>query len=245
MGNNIKSESNQLGSKKETGIIYGIAVFLVLAISLLPKINYIDPWNKAYALIDESQKANNPIESQKLLDSGGRGLIACLNEHPYHGRLHLMAGYYYFLKDNMDSTIYHQIKALEVGSGGYVNSLEFQARGLLAEATIKKGATLLNLSDTNALINLYLNTVKYTPQDSIINNNLAIFYLNAKLPDSAIPYFKNALTLRKNNKGVFLDLAKFYYLKKMADSVEYYANSTLKLDPSNTDAINLLNYIKK
>jgi tetratricopeptide (TPR) repeat protein len=245
MDKNIPSVPNKYASKKIIIFLYGIAVFLVLTISLLPRITYNDSWNDAYLLIDSSKKVSNPIESSKLLDSGGKGLLKSLHEHPYHGRLHLMVGYYYFLKGNMDSTIYHEIKALEVGSGGYVNSIEHQARGLLAEATIKRGFELTNLGDTNSAIKLYSNSIKYVPNDANVNMNLAIFYLNSKMPDSAIPYYKAANQLKKNDKAALMDLAKCYYIKKMTDSVEFYANEVLKLEPSNADAINILKFIKR
>lgn len=236
---------NHNNGKKPATIIYGIAVVFVLILVLMPKIDYKDSWNQAYAKVDSSTKVSDPQLKKKLLDEGGAELLKCLEEHPYHARLHLMAGYYYFLKEEYDSTIALQINALDIGSGGIVNSIEHHSRSLLTDATIRKGMYLIAKGDTNSTIELYINSIKYNSDNIILNKNLGAFLLNKKRVDEAISYYQKAHWLNKKDAIVTLDLSKCYYLKKNADSAVYYANLTLALEPQNLNAQSIINAVQK
>jgi tetratricopeptide (TPR) repeat protein len=230
---------------KSALIWYGIAAVFILSFSLLPTFEYNDPWNNAVKLIDSANHVGNAELKVSMIQTGGSELLKQLKLHPYHPKLHLLAGYYYFQSGKMDSVIYHQIKAIEIGPGSKSKSLENQAKELLANATVNEGLKLISNGDTNAAFKLYASTINKTPDNPLINKNIAMLYLGQDKFDAALFHFYSAQKLNKNDIEIMMGLAKCYLHRANIDSTAFYAKAVLEKSPTNIEAQNLLNLVKR
>ncbi len=232
----------KITNNENSGLIwYGIAVLLVLSFSIFPSKKYPNKWENSFSFADSIAKVNDQNIKVKLAEDGLVEARKMYSEFPYHARIQMLLGYYYFVLGNMDSTIYYSTKSLENGSGGVVNSIEPISQELLANATINKGISLLAKGDTNSAFKIYLNASKYNSHNLIINKNLAWFYLNQNKPDIALYYYYTALNNNKTDADVLLGLARTYFIKSNIDSAHYYANRVLTINPDNQDALNISN----
>jgi tetratricopeptide (TPR) repeat protein len=232
-------------STTNSGLIwYGIAVLFVLGFSILPSRPSNDKWTHSFQVLDSVTKVKDEKIKAKLIEEGGKEILSIYHEHPYHARIQMVVGYYYFLVGNMDSVIYHTTKSLEQGSGGVVNSMEQPAQELLANATINKGFNLLAKGDTLAAFKLYASTARFTPNNPTINKNLGVFYLNQNKPDAALFHYYLVLKNQQRDPEAMLGLARCYLKRGNIDSVRYYANQVLISNPNNQDAQNFLNFTK-
>ncbi len=231
--------------KKPALIWYSLAVILVISFSILPAPDYSNPWDSSIKLIDSATSIPNEGLRTEMIKVGGKELLALIDKYPYHAKLHTLVGYYFFMNGEMDSVIRHQTKALELVSGGGDNSIEKPARDLLTNATINKGLYYLALGDTVSAFKLYASSVRLAPDQLLINRNLAGFYLNRNKTDAALFHYYAALRIDNQDIESMLGLGRCYYYKGIPDSVSHYANMILTQNPSNTDAQNLLDLIKK
>ncbi|GAB1370375.1 hypothetical protein MASR1M45_04350 [Candidatus Kapaibacterium sp.] len=221
---------------------YIIGLFIILGLTILPSVSYNNSWNEPMMQLDSASKMPDSPQKQELLEIAGEKIIEQFNLHPYHARLQMMVGYYYFLKGDMDSCIINNEAALEKGKGGVVNSIEIPASELLANASINKSLKLLAKGDTISALNLHLRAFQHSKENLTLNKNLGWFYLNKNMADSALFHYRIALRRNKNDVEAALGLARAFYKTGNKDSIRVYTAFALKKQPQNKDALWLFNY---
>ncbi|MCB9246947.1 MAG: hypothetical protein H6606_11035 [Flavobacteriales bacterium] len=97
-----------------------------------------DPWQQGVELVDSAQKTQDSVQRNDLFDQAREKLNEQVRLHPYHARLWLQKGYYHFRRQDWDSCILCQKKAIELGAGGMINAIEFDAASIMVSALTQK-----------------------------------------------------------------------------------------------------------
>ncbi len=85
------------------------------------------PWLNGIKMCDSSERIQNPVQKEIVLEKGGTILREQIALHPYHARIWMFYGRYFMLKEKWDSCIYANKQALILGAGSTVNSIEDMA----------------------------------------------------------------------------------------------------------------------
>lgn len=188
-----------------------LAFILILSFSGIDA-EVTDPWYKAIQKIQNSQKLNqtDPDKARKLLEEGGNELKALSEKHPYHARIHYLLSYYYLNTGQYDLAFNSSYKAIEIGAGGLVNQVEFEAEKIAVQAAVN------SINQINSRSGKLKKLWEYR---SKIPNNTNLMLLGAQLHtnvnqlDSAMVYYENVLKIDKKNKNALENYAKltFFY----------------------------------
>lgn len=239
------AELKNNSSNKNIAIIwYAVLLLCIFTFSLFPKTEVSNPWDNSIRVIDSATRLGDENAKNKLINKSGMELVRLLKKYPYHSKLNMYVGYYYFMMGNMDSVIFHERKALENIYYSKMSQNSNEARDLLANASINKGMSLLAKGDSAEAFRLYASTAMLTPNHKIINMNLAEFYLAKKKPDAALFHYYSVLKNNKADLEAMLGIANCYYRKNRIDSVMHYTRIILKKYPDNAEAAVLSNLIK-
>jgi tetratricopeptide (TPR) repeat protein len=199
-------------------------------------VNLKDPWNKGGLLLDSANKTTDPNQRNILVEKAGKILAEQVQKHPYHARVHYMYGYYWFMLQNWDSTIFHQKEAIRIGAGGIVNQVEFAAQDILNAALNNKVPALMNSGNLKEAADVLENAK--TPQ--LLNPNIdkykGAIYSRQGNADSALFYFLRYQVSNPNDANNLTNIAISYNQKNMRDSALIYVNQALKLEPTNANA---------
>ena len=87
----------------------------------------IDDWIKGTILIESATQTQDQASQNLFLEKGKAVLKQQLQKHPYHGRIWHLYGRYFLLTNQLDSCIFYEKKAIEIGAGGIVNQIEPEA----------------------------------------------------------------------------------------------------------------------
>jgi tetratricopeptide (TPR) repeat protein len=202
-------------------IVTGGTLLLLLIIYLQAiKITPQDPWNVA---LDKTNAANNiqdPAERSKKLAEAGFQFRQILEQHPYHARVWHFYAYYQTLVQQYDSAILSEIKAIELGIGGIVNQVEFEAaQGLCQAASLKLNSGQLN--DPIAARN-FIQSIKVSGLEiPCLDRFQGAVYTQLNMPDSAL-YFLNRIKLKEPDADIYYNIALNYF--KKSDYDETVAN---------------------
>lgn len=97
-----------------------------------------DPWQVGVELVDSAQKIQDSAVRNQLMDDARDRFYHLVQVHPYHARLWLQKGYYHLRRQEWDSTVLCQKKAIELGHGGMINAIEFDAAQIMVSALTQK-----------------------------------------------------------------------------------------------------------
>ncbi|MEI7726554.1 MAG: hypothetical protein WCJ26_15960 [bacterium] len=222
-------------------ILFGIplsGIILVFFIwTEIYKPGVIDDWYRGISLVDSAANTKEPIVKQGLMDRGGMILRQQNKLHPYHARVWYLLGHYYLVNSNWDSCIYAEKKAIELGAGGIVNSVEFQAADHLCYAVDQKVRSIHNLDSAIKVIN---GAITANFENNILEKIKGFTYYNYNQRDSSAFYLERFNSRVKNDFDVLSLLAFIYYAKGMKDKALFYATEAQKIKSDNTNINNLV-----
>lgn len=193
-----------------------LSTLLILAFSGIDA-DVTDPW---YAAIQEVQKGqkmakDNPEEAMKLINSGGEKLKELTEIHPYHARVHFLLSYYYLTVQDFENSYNSALKAIELGKGGIVNQVEFEAENI----AVKAAANMFNKLKGRILLDKIWEVRNDLPR----NQDILLYGANAHIQvqqlDSAMFWYEQVLRINKNNKTAQDNYAKLTF---------FYGNNLIK-----------------
>ncbi len=121
---------------------WGLAsIGLIMLILLLFDQTYpaiVDPWMKSIKILDSAEHIQDIKQKIAIIEQCGSELREQVAIHPYHGRIWFFYGRYFMLKENWDSCIVTFKKALTIGKGATVNSIEDMSQKMLYNALTMK-----------------------------------------------------------------------------------------------------------
>ena len=121
---------------------WGLAsIGLIMLILLLFDQTYpaiVDPWMKSIKILDSAEHIQDIKQKIAIIEQCGSELREQVAIHPYHGRIWFFYGRYFMLKENWDSCIVMFKKALTIGKGATVNSIEDMSQKMLYNALTMK-----------------------------------------------------------------------------------------------------------
>lgn len=207
----LKFSFNKKKLMKYLPFLVVIAVFLF--IWALPEYRQIDPWHQAAKLLDSA--ANAPSEGIKrdLLLESGRQLKELESEHPYHARIQMYLGTYYFRIGSWDSSIVHYRKALDLGSGGMVNQIEHKTKPLLSKAMIARLNELIDRKQFSLAYEEVNKAIADFPDEPNFQNQLAVIYHKTGRADSAVKMYQKIVDKYPNFKPARNNLAGAYFVR--------------------------------
>ena len=217
------------------------ALFIFMIIWFKPyNVNLKDPWYEGAILIDSARKEIDTNQRKALLVAAGKILTEQVQKHPYHARVHYLYGFYWFDRQNWDSTIFHEKEAIRLGAGGTVNQVEYNAQEILNSAIGNKVTALLN----SGRLKEAADVLEYAKTPEMFNPGIdkyrGIIYSRQGNSDSALFCFLRYKEAIPNDANNLANIAISYNQKNMRDSALVYINQALKLDPTNANA-NFLN----
>jgi tetratricopeptide (TPR) repeat protein len=227
-----------------------------------PVDDFNDPWYGAILLVDSSNRVADPALKSKLLEDGGEQLRYLLKEHPYHARIYYFMGVYHSIKQNWDSAIYCQRKAIFIGSGGLVNNVEFDAHRELITALFNKGNQFLQNKGVDSAIAYYESALKEGASarptqrinallGQVLNNaSIASTYKGNNLAQNnmhaeALKAFETALKYVPNEPDVYNNIGILYINLKDYQKAEQAFKKALEIDPGYEKARQNLNGVKQ
>jgi tetratricopeptide (TPR) repeat protein len=190
----------------------------------------IDEWNKGIIHVEKSVKISDKKLSTSELEKGGDILKKQNRLHPYHARVWHLLGKYYLIKEKWDSCIYAEKKAIELGSGGIVNQVEFMAADNLNLALQQQLNNIKNLDSS-------LMAIKHAELKSfdnfIIDKFKGLVFSKFKQQDSAIFYLNKFLKIAPEDGYVLIKLSENYVYKNDKKNAELYFKKAIKIEKDN------------
>jgi tetratricopeptide (TPR) repeat protein len=223
----------------------GFALFVFFIIWFKPfNVNLKDPWYVGAMYIDSARKEIDTNQRKILLGKAGKILSEQVQKHPYHARVHYLYGFYWYDRQNWDSSIFHEKEAIRLGAGGVVNQVEYNAQDILNTALGNKVTALIN----SGKINEAADVVEYAKTPQMFNPGIdkyrGIIYSRLGNSDSALFCFLRYKATNPNDANNLANIAISYNQKNMRDSAVVYINEALKLDPANANANFLKSQLK-
>jgi tetratricopeptide (TPR) repeat protein len=232
---------NALG-KKTSIVLAGLTftVFLLVWTRAI-KPDLKDNWNKALELINSSTRSSNESDKTHLLANAHSLLSDLAVKHPYHARVWLIYGYYFIQKKMWDSVIACEKKAIELGKGGIVNQVEFDAADALCYALSMKidSTQLKNPDQTIALLKKA--EVKGFENRCLIKLQGAV-YTNFNKTDSALVFLSKAATMQPD-ADVYFNIALNYLRNGDKNAALQNVRKALEINKDHESAKKLLQEI--
>jgi tetratricopeptide (TPR) repeat protein len=202
----------------------------------------IDDWNLGKLHVERSEQIKDPVQAENELEKGGAILRKQATIHPYHARVWHLLGCYYLVKGNFDSCIIAEKKAIDLGTGGIVNQVEFIAADNLNLALQKKLNLITNL-DTSLIV---IKNAELKDFDNfVIDKFKGMIFSKYKQPDSCIFYFKKYLINAPEDAYVLLKITENYIKLSDKKNAEFYLKKVEKLEKGNSRIDTLKNKISK
>ncbi len=243
----IEDDKKSIQNNSLSSLIFGAFIVLFIFVWAVPFDEVQDDWKVAVLKVDSSRKVTNPELKMKLYNEGGESLKNLLREHLYHARLHFMLGFYYYVGENYDSALISLRKAIEIDSGGLMNSVTPEAQNLIGIIVLDKLKGIIGQGDFQFAYD-FLKPYEYLKYQSLdIVLQFAIIYHGLGELDSAIRYYqivlknKPDLEQARHNLGlIYLNKANQMNQKEMLGVAIDYYQEAISLGVKN--AISLANY---
>ena len=220
-------------------LCFSLIIFSILWFNPF-NVNLKDPWYEGAVLIDSARKMIDPNRRKVLLDEAGKILTEQVEKHPYHARVHYLYGFYWFDRQNWDSSIFHEKEAIRLGAGGTVNQVEYKAQEMLNLALGNKVTALIDGGKLNEAAGVLEYAKTPNMHNPALDKYRGIIYSRLGNADSALSCLQRYKMANPNDANNLANIAISYNQKNMRDSALVYINQALKLDPANANA-NFLN----
>lgn len=223
----------------------GVFSFLVILLSFIQTDNITNPWDSELEKFESIISDNSGKTSKEEILNFGNEFVKVQSKFNMHPILNLYSGYYYLTSGNMDSVIHYQTKSLKKIKKDKNPDLFGKSSNLLVNATINRSMQYIAKGDSSSAFKLFVNAVKFVPENSAINNNIADFYVNQNKAEAALYHYYTALKSSSRDTRTLTGLAKAYILRGNIDSCLHYIDATLKINPENKTALELSALIRR
>lgn len=190
----------------------------------------IDKWNLGNYYIERALRVKNSDSTAMLLEKGGSIIKEENHKHPYHARVWHLLGKYYLLKENWDSCIYAEKKAISLGSGGIVNQVEFTAADNLNQALQNK---LNNTKSIDTALQFIKDAEMPNFDNFVLDKFKAMVFSKFKQPDSSILYFKKYSSIYPNDSYVLMKISENYVRKNDKTNAEIFFKKAEPFEKNN------------
>jgi len=225
-----------------TAFLLAVVVYLLLWTDAKP--DSVDPWYRAFKLVDSATRVENPIQKQMLLNTGGNSLKELSVKYPYHSKIQLMLGIYYNIVGQFDSAITVEKEAIILSTGGTINPVEQDAQRQLLYAVFTKANNLLNSGNYVDAKKTIDTGVKYVPNNADLMSLVGAYYHRKGSLDSARLYYNAVLSVNPQNEFARTNLGMLVF----QEGNQAYTNGQLEtaltnykraaeLNPKNADAL--------
>ena len=213
-------------------LLPGISLFCLLFLFFdiySPKVT--DPWYAGVTLCSQANKTTDTTLKNQYLKEGGTILLEQNRIHPYHARVWFLLGYYYLVKQQYDSIVYCEKQAIEIGAGGIVNGVEFQAADLLNSA-LGKQLNAVGFKKEVALALIDLATTK-NYENITLEKYKGQVYANSGDFDLATASLQKFLTTNPKDFDALFAMAITHYNHGNKELAKEFALRGQKLNPNN------------
>lgn len=201
----------------------------------------LNDWVKG-TIILEGIKATKDPESQNLLLEQGRTILKeQLQKHPYHAQIWHLYGQYFNLKNQWDSCIYYEKKAIEIGVGGIVNQIEPQAADKINYCLGMKLNLIYNSLDSSLAAIKAAETPHY--YNFMIDKFKGLVFSKYNQLDSSNFYFKRYLVTIPEDEDVLYKLSDNYFKQENKKEALFFIKKVKKLNKGNAKVDTLINKI--
>jgi len=198
----------------------------------------MNPWQESLVWIDSAKKETDTTLKSQFLRTAEDILTEQVTEHPYHARIWMMKGYLHLQKQDFDSVISCQKKALELGAGGVVNRIDVDAVNMMGAALLNK-VNKLNM-DTTAIFSL-LNSAEVEGFQ-----NFKILWLRGAIYNQAgrynlgLKHLRQAFQLNVRDFDILYHLSFALAQTGNTEMAKQRLQQALQLQPNNAAAKNLM-----
>ncbi|MFC2130425.1 tetratricopeptide repeat protein [Bacteroidota bacterium] len=238
----VKSKKEKLeftwkNSKFRAAIPFALA-FLVYALIWIVKPGepVVDPWFKAIKLVDSSKRVDDPVQRTKLMNEGGNELRRLVELHPYHARVRFFLGYYYFVKQDWDSSLFELKEAARLDSGSTINSIWPNAHELIIKAAINKSLLFRNTGNLQRAKDILLDASPYHPNNPMLNKHIGSVYFDMKEYDNAQRHFMISFNGNPKDADIANLIGVIYKMRGDVNNASAYFRRALQLNPNHAGA---------
>jgi len=209
-----------------------IGVFLFIILLIGSKTRSIEhPWTIGDLYADSSKRIQDPVLKKKVLEEGGDILRKQLAVHPYHARVWVMYGHYFIQKEDWDSCIYAEKKALELGSGTVINSIEEMAKQFLNYALNKKLEPVFKQKEV--ALKIIEDAVVPGSTNIVLIKYRGLVYVNSGDFENGKTTLLKYLTLKPRDPDALYAMSLNYLNQGMKAEGNEYFIKTQQVDPNN------------
>lgn len=207
----------------------------------LYKPQVFDNWIKGTILLENSAMVQDPTTRNSLLEKGKAILNQELQKHPYHARVWHLYGQYYILTNQLDSCIFYEKKAIDIGAGGIVNQVEPLAADKINYCLSIKLNLIHNSLDSSLIAIKQAETPKF--DNFMIDKFKGLVFSKYDQLDSSNLYLKHYLLTIPDDVDVIYKLAENYFKQKNKKEALFYAGELKSLNKKNIKIDTLLKKI--
>lgn len=224
-------------AKLIAAIPFGIAIIIYALIWIIkPGEPVVDPWFAAVKLVDSSNRVQDPAIKAKLMNEGGNELRRLVKLHPYHARVHYYLGYYFFLKQDWDSSMIELKEASRIDSGSTINSIWPNAHDLIVKTSVNQSLIYRNAGNPAKAKEILLEAYPYYPNHPLLNKHLGSVCYDTQDFEGALRYFTVSLNGEPKDYDVSNMIGVLFKMKGDLNNAAAYFNKTLQLNPNHAGA---------
>jgi hypothetical protein len=203
----------------------------------------IDDWIKGTIYLENSSLTQDTKTKSELVEKGRTILKEELQKHPYHSRIWHLYSQYFLLTNQLDSCIYYEKKAMDMGAGGIVNQIEPLAADKINYCVGVKLNSIHNSLDSSLAVIKVAETPKY--YNFMMDKFKGLVFAKYKQLDSSNFYFKRYLVSMPEDGDVFYKLANNYLMQENKKDALLFAEKVKDLYKVNAKVDTLIKKINE
>ncbi|HNB81946.1 MAG TPA: tetratricopeptide repeat protein, partial [Chitinophagaceae bacterium] len=187
------------------------------------------PWVVGDILCDSSKRVTDSTQRLVVLEKGGTILKQQLAMHPYHARVWAMLGHYYIQKKDWDSCIYSEKRALTIGHGSLVNSIEKMSNQYLSFALGQKLNPIFHMKDS--AMGIIQSAVVPGYENKLLDKFRGLVYVNCHEYPAAVQYLESYLKKFPNDYDALYAAIISYMNSGLLPQAREYLERAKKINP--------------
>lgn len=235
----VSSSPEPLGKRWRDFLLPAIGL-IVLAVLLIGKStdSIMHPWTRADMLCDSAGKSKDEAVKKHLLNEAGPLIRESVKKHPYHARVWAIYGHYFVQMGNWDSSLIAEKKAIELGKGSSVNSIEPMAKYFMNIALKNKMEPIFKQKDYALNVLQDLEIPGY--DNEVLNKFRGFVYVNNSEFAEANDLLFKYLTVKPNDFDVLYAVSVNYTNQGMKAEALSYANRARAIDPNSAKVLDII-----
>ena len=201
----------------------------------------IDNWIKGTIYLENSSLTQDTKTKSELVEKGRTILKEELQKHPYHSTIWHLYSQYFLLTNQLDSCIFYEKKAIEIGAGGIVNQIEPEAADRINYCLGIKLNLIRNSFDSSLTAIKAAETPQY--YNFMMDKFKGLVFSKYNQLDSANAYLKHYLITIPEDEDVLYKVSDNYFKQQNKNQALFFANKVKVLNKLNTKVDTLINKI--